>query len=254
MKNKGKKTKKKIRRQKIREYTAKANISQIVGKKRKRKKPIVKASTVEQKEKSRRQYLNETADFNSIGRIRKAINKNNIDDFNDILKKRKDYYLQNNIKLNKFVLFGWLVLGEEGEISIISATMAENTSSLNYYFIKYKNIVENFKRIEDENNVGILIETPIEITKYYLPKSGEKCSICNKEFTVRDLMEEPIVKTDEGMYHSQCYRENEQNIFKDRDKKKKELERISRKKKKQAEKELRKTLKSIIKELNKLDY
>ena len=119
--------------------------------------------------------------FDTVEGIESAIKKStadgNLKEFKEMLVRRKQYAFTGQL-LHDFVIFGKYFLAKNGRVY--------NVKNVHYKDIPYETEMQERPDLRDtvatEELAGIEI-----ITETHLPNVGERCAICGKELTLKDI-------------------------------------------------------------------
>ena len=113
-----------------------------------------------------------------------------MDELNRILDMRRRHCFIHGRDLKEFVLFGYLLLNEDGNVN--ACDIPDD---------------DKIKKVEDKKSF-LKRNRPIVFTpgRFTIPPAGERCPYCMKKFELNDIMHMPCVKKEKDYYHGECYK------------------------------------------------
>lgn len=131
--------------------------------------------------------------FDSVEGISKSLT--NLSDLNEMLNNRKRFRKAHLDKyLNTYMIFGCFSLDRFGQIMSVRKSDKNKMVSIGNVET-YENFLENNEdfRLTDGG--------------YVIPSANSVCPCCGKQFTIRDLRENPCVLEEGKCYHESCWKE-----------------------------------------------
>lgn len=128
--------------------------------------------------------------------IKKSVAAKNLKDFKEMLIRRKQYAFTGKF-LRDFVIFDRYLLAKNGKVY--------NVRNVNYKEIPVEMKAEDRPDMRDTVATEELVGFEI-ISEVHLPNVGEKCAICGKELTLKDIANGTFEENDDAeKAHIECF-------------------------------------------------